>query len=83
MTSGEKEPKLSYKSCESVGAKEKAGPSPSFAPSLCPLAAGKRDRVRDDRSQWRVMREERFLSAQADPFTGVKGQEKIGLLRSK
>jgi hypothetical protein len=27
--------------------------------------------------------EERFLSAQADPFTGVKGKEKIGLLRSK
>ncbi len=25
--------------------------------------------------------EERFLSAQADPFTGVKGEEKVGLLR--
>jgi len=28
-------------------------------------------------------REERFLSAQADPFTGVKGEEKVGLLRSE
>jgi hypothetical protein len=27
--------------------------------------------------------EERFLSTQADPFTGVKGKEKVGLLRSK
>jgi hypothetical protein len=27
--------------------------------------------------------EERFLSAQADPLTGVKGGEKIGLLLSK
>jgi hypothetical protein len=27
--------------------------------------------------------EERFLSAQADPFTGVKGEEEVGLLRSK
>jgi hypothetical protein len=27
--------------------------------------------------------EERFLSAQADPFAGVKGKEKVGLLRSK
>jgi hypothetical protein len=26
---------------------------------------------------------ERFLSAQADPFTGVKGEEKVGLLRSE
>jgi hypothetical protein len=27
--------------------------------------------------------EERFLSAQADPFAGAKGEEKVGLLRSK
>jgi hypothetical protein len=27
--------------------------------------------------------EERFLSPQADPFTGVKGEEKVGLLRSE
>jgi hypothetical protein len=26
---------------------------------------------------------ERFLAAQADPFAGAKGQEKIGLLRSE
>jgi hypothetical protein len=26
---------------------------------------------------------ERFLSTQADPFTGVKGEEKVGLLRSE
>ncbi len=26
---------------------------------------------------------ERFLSARADPFTGLKGEEKVGLLRSK
>jgi hypothetical protein len=25
---------------------------------------------------------ERFLSAQADPFAGAKGEEKVGLLRS-
>jgi hypothetical protein len=28
-------------------------------------------------------REERFLSAQADPFAGAKGEEKVGLLRSE
>ena len=28
-------------------------------------------------------REERFLSAQDDPFTGAKGEEKVGLLRSE
>jgi hypothetical protein len=27
--------------------------------------------------------EERFLSAQADPFAGAKGKEKVGLLRSE
>jgi hypothetical protein len=27
--------------------------------------------------------EERFLSTQADRFTGVKGEEKVGLLRSE
>jgi hypothetical protein len=27
--------------------------------------------------------EERFLSAQGDPFTGVKGEENVGLLRPK
>jgi hypothetical protein len=27
--------------------------------------------------------EERFLSSQADAFTGVKAEEKIGLLRSE
>jgi len=27
--------------------------------------------------------EERFLSAQADPFAGAKAEEKVGLLRSK
>jgi hypothetical protein len=31
----------------------------------------------------RTKEEERFLSTQADPFTGVKGEEKVGLLRSK
>ena len=33
--------------------------------------------------EFRKGREERFLSSQADPFTGVNGEEKIGLLRSK
>jgi hypothetical protein len=28
-------------------------------------------------------RRSRFLSEQADPFTGVKGEEKVGLLRSE
>jgi hypothetical protein len=27
--------------------------------------------------------EERLLSAQADPFTGVKGKENVGLFRSE
>jgi hypothetical protein len=31
----------------------------------------------------RLENEERFLSTQADPFTGVKGEEKLGPLRSK
>jgi hypothetical protein len=31
----------------------------------------------------RAGEEERFLSAQADPFAGAKGEEKVGLLRSK
>jgi hypothetical protein len=45
-------------------------------------AGEERSRRREEQAK-RGAGEERFLSAQADPFAGAKGQEKIGLLRSK
>jgi len=39
--------------------------------------------IGDMKSPLQSLREERFLSAQADAFAGAKAEEKVGLLRSK
>jgi hypothetical protein len=58
------------------GREETAGPSTRL-PDRAPTGSGQAG------AGEMSAREERFLSAQADPFTGVKGEEKIGLLRSE